>query len=145
MRVVTELGYAAVIITNQQCVSKGLITVDGLACIHAQLRRELEREYGLTLLDVMVCPHGDVHNCECRKPKPGMILEAARRHAIDLASSWMVGDQERDIVCGHVAGCRTVLVSDGACSTAADIHLRDLADLEHLLRRVLQKDTLVSD
>ena len=137
LRCAAERGYEVVVITNQQCVTKGLISSGEVDGIHARLCRQLADEYGLSLLDIMVCPHGDEHNCGCRKPKPGMILEAARRHNIDPALSWMVGDQERDIECGRSAGCRTILVRDGDEETIADHHVKDLAELSEVLRRVL--------
>jgi len=137
LRTAADRGYVAVVITNQQCVTKGLITAEALDEMHEKLRRRLRDEHGLELLDVMVCPHGDAHGCACRKPKPGMILDAAARHGIDLALSWMVGDQERDVECGRRAGCRTILVSAEAECTAADYHVNDLTELNVLLQDVL--------
>jgi D-glycero-D-manno-heptose 1,7-bisphosphate phosphatase len=60
--------------------------------------------------DIFVCPHDDRDHCHCRKPKPGLILDAARKYGIDLAASFMVGDRWRDIDCGAHAGVRTVLI-----------------------------------
>ena len=67
----------------------------------------------LPIDDIIVCFHADADNCSCRKPKPGMILEAAARHRIDLAASYLVGDRWRDVHAGRSAGCRTIFVDYG--------------------------------
>src|SRR5215470_5525210 len=67
----------------------------------------------LPLDGVEMCTHDDADNCDCRKPKPGLLLQAAEREGIDLAQSFMVGDRYRDIEAGHSAGCRTILIGDG--------------------------------
>jgi len=135
LRVVKARGHVAVVVTNQRCIARGLVTQETMDAIHGLLRERLRAE-GLDLLDIRVCPH-DGGLCECRKPKPGMFFDAARLHGIDLKASWMVGDQERDIVAGHAAGCRTVLVSDSSDPTQADRRIARLADLPALLESVL--------
>ena len=87
LRVVDAKGYAAVVVTNQKCVARGLITLEGLEAIHDVLRRAVDAA-DLALTDILVCPHGD-DECACRKPRPGMLLEAASRHGLDLAASWI--------------------------------------------------------
>jgi len=67
----------------------------------------------LPLDDILVCCHTDLDNCDCRKPIPGMLLEAARKHNIDLTASFMVGDRWRDIDAGYNAGCKTILIDYG--------------------------------
>jgi len=67
----------------------------------------------LPLDAIEVCDHDDADNCDCRKPKPGLLLNAAKRDAIALDESFMVGDRYRDIEAGHTAGCRTILIGDG--------------------------------
>jgi D-glycero-D-manno-heptose 1,7-bisphosphate phosphatase len=119
LRTVGELGYEAVIVTNQSGVARGVMSLEAVESIHARFRDRLAAEHGLELLDVLCCPH-DEGECECRKPKPGMLLEAAARHGIDLPASWMVGDSERDIEAGRAAGCRTVLVDGEGEPTRAD-------------------------
>jgi D-glycero-D-manno-heptose 1,7-bisphosphate phosphatase len=136
LRVVLEKGYKAVIITNQSGVGRGAMTQETLDEIHAHMHRLLEAD-GLGLLDVMVCTATD-DNHSHRKPNPGMLLEAAERHGLDLPSSWMIGDQERDVVAGKRAGCgHTVLVRKTDKPTVADFHLRELSELPDLLRKHL--------
>jgi D-sedoheptulose 7-phosphate isomerase len=102
-----EQGYKLLVVTNQPDVSRGITareTVDG---INRQLASALPVD------EILVCYHADKDECGCRKPKPGLLQEAARRHGVDLASSFMVGDRWRDIEAGQNAGCRTILIDDG--------------------------------
>ena len=131
LRVVRARGYEAVIVTNQKCVARGLLTPEGLEHIHAHLR-ELLAAQGLCLTDIVTCPHGD-DECDCRKPKPGMLLAAAQRHALDLSRSWMVGDSERDIEAGRAAGCRTVLIAPPDRRTTADHQVTSVDELSSFL------------
>ncbi len=97
-------GFALVVVTNQPDVARGIQTREGVELIHARLRAELP------MLEVLACFHDDGHACACRKPKPGMLLEAARKWRIDLRRSFLVGDRWSDVLAGQAAGCRTVLV-----------------------------------
>jgi D-glycero-D-manno-heptose 1,7-bisphosphate phosphatase len=87
-------------------VTRGSQSRDTVESINQALKTSLPLD------DVFVCYHTDKDNCECRKPKPGMILEAARKHNIDLSRSFMVGDRWRDIDAGHNAGCKTILLDN---------------------------------
>lgn len=136
LRTVRDRGYGAVVVTNQRAVSLGIMTRGDVDAIHAKLRQLLQEDHGLELLDILYCPHSD-GECDCRKPQPGMLLAAARRHGISLGDSWMVGDQERDVEAGICAGCRTVLVSAAPGDTRADHVVCDVKDLDALLARVL--------
>lgn len=136
LRLVRQRGYVAVVATNQRGVSRGLMTEAEVARIHDNLCRVLTEKYGLELLDVMCCPHAE-GQCQCRKPQPGLLLEAARRHDLDLSGSWMIGDTERDVEAGRRAGCRTVLVAHPDQTTNADFHVADLRTLATLLNQHL--------
>jgi histidinol-phosphate phosphatase family protein len=131
-----RLGFEAVIVTNQKCVAKGIVTVATLEEMHRRLLRTLERQHGLSLLDILYCPHED-GACACRKPQPGMLLEAARKHGIDLARSWMIGDNERDVEAGRRAGCRTILVAGEAAESAADFRVASMGELTGRLTDIL--------
>ena len=104
-------GYRLVIVTNQPDVGRGTQSRAAVEAIHARLVEQVPS------LDVVkVCFHGgEAHGqpCGCRKPAPGMILEAAAELGLDLSGSWMVGDRWGDIDAGHAAGCRTILISRG--------------------------------
>lgn len=135
LRVVRDRGFDAVVVTNQRGIATGVMSLEVVEDMHRRLREELRKE-GLDLLDVMLCPH-DRNQCECRKPKPGMLLAAARRHGIDLSSSWMVGDQEKDVDAGRNAGCRTIRVAPAGTGTKADYRVDDMDALPELLGRIL--------
>jgi D-glycero-D-manno-heptose 1,7-bisphosphate phosphatase len=104
-------GFEVVVISNQRCVAKGLLSMDGLWALHECLSHELAQA-GAALTAAYYCPHDLQPPCTCRKPLPGMLLQAAAEHEIDLASSWMIGDSDIDIQAGQAAGCRTARISD---------------------------------
>jgi D-glycero-D-manno-heptose 1,7-bisphosphate phosphatase len=135
LRLVTERGYAAVIITNQRGVGLGLMTAETLADIHDHLRQSVANA-GLSLLDIFTCTATDNADPN-RKPNPGMLLEAARKHGLDLSRSWMVGDNEKDVLAGQRAGCRTIRVHPEAADTAADHRVDAMAALVPLLKSIL--------
>ena len=99
-------NFRVIVVSNQRCVAKGLVTPAELDSIHRQMCNALAHD-GAIIDRVYYCPH-EVHPpCNCRKPRPGMLLEAARAHRIDLSSSWMIGDSDIDTEAGNDAGCRT--------------------------------------
>jgi D-sedoheptulose 7-phosphate isomerase len=100
-------GYKLLVVTNQPDVARGRQSRQTLDEMHRALSARLPLD------DILVCCHADQDKCNCRKPKPGMLLEAARKHNIDLAASFMVGDRWRDIEAGYNAGCRTILIDYG--------------------------------
>lgn len=102
-----EAGFVLILVTNQPDISRGMLTARQVAEINSRLQRYLQFD------DVRVCPHDDHERCECRKPKPGLLLEAARSWNIHLPSSYMVGDRWRDVQAGHIAGCQTIFVDHG--------------------------------
>lgn len=110
IRRLNEDGFLVVIVSNQRCVAKGIITERGLRDIHAKMAREL-RKAGARIDAIYYCPHDIGDNCNCRKPKPGMLIDAARKYNIDLQRSWMIGDKESDVAAGKRAGCSAILLS----------------------------------
>jgi D-glycero-D-manno-heptose 1,7-bisphosphate phosphatase len=97
-------GYKLVVVTNQPDVGKGLIPQDVANEMHDRLRRAMPVDL------IKACFHSQAVGCDCRKPKPGMLLEAARELQIDLARSYMVGDRASDVEAGEAAGCSTVFI-----------------------------------
>ncbi|MBP7705138.1 MAG: HAD-IIIA family hydrolase [Caulobacter sp.] len=123
-------GYAIFVVTNQPDVRRGLMTADTLTAIHARLVESLAVD------DIAACQHDDRDACGCRKPKAGMLLDLAARWDIDLAASWMVGDQDRDVLCGKAAGCRTVLLDRPYNSgEGADVIADDLIEAARAILR----------
>lgn len=106
-----KAGFALVVVTNQPDVGRGTQSRESVEAMHAKLRADLP-----TLDGIEACFHaGGSHGepCDCRKPKPGMVLHAAATHDIDLKSSFLIGDRWRDVDCAHAAGCRAVFVDHG--------------------------------
>lgn len=113
-----DAGFAVVVITNQRCVAKGMISEPGLQSLHRRMRDHLAAQ-GAILDAIYYCPHDNLPPCDCRKPAPGMILHAAREHAIYLPDSWMIGDSDVDMQAGKSAGCRTARVLSNGMSLTA--------------------------
>ncbi len=102
-----QAGFLLLVVTNQPDVARGAQRRETVEAIHARLREALPID------DVYTCYHDDADGCACRKPKPGLLLEGAARHGVDLSASFLVGDRWRDIDAGHAAGCRTVWIDRG--------------------------------
>ena len=105
----TAAGFLLVVVTNQPDVGRGTLKKEIVESIHAEMCRQLP----IDRVEVCYHPGQGASECDCRKPKPGMLLRAAKELGIDLAQSWMVGDRWRDIDCGHAAGCRTIFIDRG--------------------------------
>ena len=117
---INQSGFLAIVVTNQPVIARGEVSFEGLETIHNKMEMLLGKE-GAYLDGIYFCPHhphsgyeGEVKelkiDCDCRRPKPGMLLKAAEDFNIDLSQSYMVGDGENDIKAGKAAGCKTVLV-----------------------------------
>lgn len=100
-----QLGLLVIVVTNQPDIGNGFVEARVVEAMHDRLRQVSPID------DIMVCPHRQDAGCRCRKPKPGMLLDAARKWKIDLKNSYMVGDRWGDIVAGQGAGCYTVFVN----------------------------------
>lgn len=131
-------GYLAIVVTNQPVIARGEVTFEGLETIHNKMETLLGKE-GAYLDAIYFCPHhphsgyeGEVKelkvDCDCRKPKPGMLLKAAEELNIDLSQSYMVGDGENDIKAGKAAGCKTVLLNTVCEYYGQDICVASLKD-----------------
>ena len=99
-------GFSVIVVSNQRCVAKGLITLNELDVLNQRISRALAAT-GAIIDDVYCCPHEMSPACDCRKPAPGMLLKAAREHHVNLAMSWMIGDSTSDVTAGKRAGCKT--------------------------------------
>ena len=123
IRKINESGYLAIVVTNQPVIARGEVTVPELREIHNKMETLLGQD-GAYVDAIYYCPHhphkgyeGEIpelkFDCECRKPKAGMLYQAAKDFNIDLAASFMVGDSDNDVQCGINAGCQSVLLTDG--------------------------------
>ena len=135
---INKSGYLAVVVTNQPVIARGEVTFEGLETIHNKMETLLGME-GAYLDGIYFCPHhphsgyeGEVKElkieCDCRKPKPGMLLKAAEDLNIDLSQSYMVGDGENDIKAGKAAACKTVLLNTECEYYGQDICVGSLKD-----------------
>jgi len=141
IRLLNDAGYFVVVVSNQRCVAKGLITTTELDSVHARMRHEFEA--ACARIDaIYYCPHDLQPPCSCRKPQPGMLLDAARAHQIDLRGSWMIGDSDNDVEAGRSAGCRTVRLTENGKSSVggADVVASSLLDAVH---EVLELQTVM--
>jgi D-glycero-D-manno-heptose 1,7-bisphosphate phosphatase len=119
LRLLTRLDYRLFVVSNQAGIAFGRFGEPAMEDVHERLQDLLSHEQ-VTLGGFYYCPHhpdGNVaayaHDCHCRKPMPGLLLQAARDHGIDLRASWMIGDILHDVEAGNRAGCRTVLIDNG--------------------------------
>lgn len=119
---INQSGYLAIVVTNQPVIARGEVSLEELQEIHNKMETLLG-EYGAYLDAIFFCPHHPHKgykgertkykiDCDCRKPKPGMLLDAAKKYNIDLSQSWLIGDGENDIGAGKNAGCQVAYVGD---------------------------------
>lgn len=109
LKYLSESGFVVILITNQASIAEGRINFQDFDRINNKML-EMLAPSGVKILKTFMCPHSPEDNCECRKPKPTMLLEAAREFGIDLARTYMVGDRKSDIFAGANAGTKTILV-----------------------------------
>jgi D-glycero-D-manno-heptose 1,7-bisphosphate phosphatase len=102
-----EAGFALILVTNQPDIARGTASRSEVMAMNQRLQRFLQID------DVRMCEHDDHSQCPCRKPKPGLLTDAARAWNIDLAASYVIGDRWRDIEAGHRAGCQTIFIDYG--------------------------------
>lgn len=115
----SRMGYMLIVVSNQSGVARGFFRPEDLHALQSALKKRMQAA-GVKLDAFLFCPHhpdGSVApyniDCDCRKPNPGLILQAAERHDIDLTRSWMIGDILNDVEAGNRAGCKTILLNNG--------------------------------
>jgi D-glycero-D-manno-heptose 1,7-bisphosphate phosphatase len=116
-----KLGFTIVVVSNQPGIAKNTFSMETFDKIRKKMKRELKKQ-GTTVDAEYYCfhhPYGKIKKytqiCDCRKPKPGLLMQAAKDHNIDLSNSWMVGDGITDIQAGQAAGCKTILIGRMKC------------------------------
>lgn len=127
----SRAGLLLIGVTNQPDVARGAQTRDEVERINRHLMRSL------TLLDILTCFHDDAEGCACRKPRPGLLVQAARAHGIDLRRSFMVGDRWSDVAAGGAAGCLTFLITAPYNERRRCAPDYDVADLPEAARRIV--------
>lgn len=136
VRELCDAGFLVFVATNQRGIARQRVNAEDLDCIHSDLLRTF-CDAGATITQIYVCPHED--GCRCRKPEPGMLLRAAREHALDLRESWIVGDSVSDVEAGKRAGCRTIRIkaepTEPIEGTRADVWAKNLPQAVRFLLR----------
>ena len=113
LKYIAEKDYKIVIITNQSGIGRGLYSEDDLIKLNLWMTKSLAKE-GIELMGILYCPHSPEDDCHCRKPKPGLFIEAKTKFNIDMNKSWSVGDKETDIIAARSSGIEnTILVRSG--------------------------------
>lgn len=134
VRTIHNTGFLTIVVTNQPDVATGIQSLETVAKMHELLNNSMPLD------GFNVCYHVDSDNCQCRKPKPGMLLEAARAHDIELGQSYMVGDRWRDIGAGRAAGCMTIFVDHGYDEPRPDNPDAVVADLPQAVEWILCRE-----
>ena len=130
LRALKAAGFFLVVVTNQPDLARGFLPRAELEKMHAFLRKKLPLD------DIRVCPHDDEDNCDCRKPRPGLLLAAASEYGIDLKNSCLIGDTWKDAEAGRRAGCAAILIDKPYNQgVAADSRVNNLAEAAKLLLR----------
>jgi len=128
LRELKNSGYLLFVVSNQPDISKGLVTSEVVERMNDIIVSQFPIE------KVVFCSHEDIHNCSCRKPKPGMIIELAYEYEIDLNLSFMIGDNWKDINAGEAAGCSTVLIQKAYNKNVkADFYIQSLAEATDII------------
>lgn len=104
---VRKAGFLCICVTNQPDIARKTRTAENVDAMNDKIM------HGLALDDLYCCPHDNADHCECRKPKPGMLISAAKKWNIDLSRSWMIGDRRGDVLAGQKAGCKTIFLDGG--------------------------------
>ena len=132
-----SLGYKIIIITNQSGISRGYYTENDFKIITDWMKAEFKKN-DITIFDIFHCPHLPDSNCNCRKPKPGMLLEAKYKHNIDMQNSWLIGDKEIDIIAANSSGIsNTILVRSGHKINESTSNAKYFIDSIHQSKQVI--------
>ena len=110
LKILTKNNFDLYIVTNQRGIARGLMSENDLAIIHERMQRELAT-HGVVINGIYYCPHNQDDGCNCRKPKPGLLLRAAREHEINLKEAVFVGDSLSDLETGESSGCKTIILN----------------------------------
>jgi len=161
IRIFNDIGVKVIIVTNQPQIARGMCTEEDVIRIHKKIKLDLLAKNAI-IDDIYFCPHHPEHHedvpeyakkyrveCDCRKPKPGMMLEAAKKYNINLAKSFVIGDRTVDILAGKNASCVTILVKTGAAGldgkhdAKADYECNTLLDAALLIKKLITPKAVI--
>lgn len=132
IQILRDLDYVLIVVTNQPDVARGWVTREAVEMVNNKIRDLIHLD------DIKICFHTEKDDCQCRKPRPGMLLEAARDWSIDIKKSFMIGDRHSDIEAGLSAGCKTVLIGEGdnSSSVKPDFQKNSLLEAANLIAKM---------
>ncbi|MBB4198067.1 D,D-heptose 1,7-bisphosphate phosphatase [Rhodoblastus sphagnicola] len=131
-RRLAEAGFLLIVVTNQPDVARGTTARETVEAINGAIGKIMP------IAEFRTCYHDSADGCDCRKPKPGALLAAARAHGVDLGRSFMVGDRWRDVEAGRAAGCQTVFIDYGYDEKQPEVVDITVGSLEEAARRILE-------
>ena len=143
LRLLKENAYTVLVVSNQSCVGRGLVSWQELEAITRRMRLEVALAGG-AIDKVYYCPHAPGDNCGCRKPQPGLLVKAMKEHHVWPAQVYMVGDSESDMEAAARAGCRSLLVQRGAFLQAGVVGgacKSSVSDLREAANLIVSRDT----
>jgi len=138
LKLMQKLGYELIVVTNQSGIGRGLYSTEDFLTIDKWMKKEFERN-NIKILSSVYCPHKPEQNCNCRKPKPGMLEKCFEKYQISKENSWIIGDSERDIEAGIRAGIKkTILVRSGhpidEKNTKAKVVIDSIREITQIIR-----------
>ena len=133
LRLFAAAGYRLIIVTNQSGIGRKLFSLGDMERVNRRIREDMARA-GVVLDDIYHCPHRPEENCDCRKPRTGLLLQAAMEHGLDLSKSWLIGDKCSDILAGRMVNMRTALIQgDAACQPGPHLRAASLGEAAALI------------
>lgn len=141
--------FLLIVISNQSGVGRGMITENEFKAVHEAFKQIVEK-HGVEITEYDYCPHAPEALCDCRKPSPKLILDAAMNHEIDLPSSFMLGDKRSDVEAGHRAGCQSIYINPGqtddsghqnTAQTKPDFIAKDLSAAADWILKCTEEDS----
>ena len=133
LKKIKEKDYVLFVVTNQSGIGRGLYTLEDFHKVNNHMLKIFNNN-SIDIIKVYFCPHDPDENCDCRKPSPRFVLEAAKEFDIDLASSWVIGDNIKDIEMGKRAGCKTILIDSQYVKEFDVFKLKDLYNaIDHII------------
>jgi D-glycero-D-manno-heptose 1,7-bisphosphate phosphatase len=153
IRRLTETGLPIFVVTNQGAISRGLMSLDTLHDIHGRMTEAIQEAGGM-ITHVYYCPHDNHEDCDCRKPQPGMLIQAEQEYPIDLSQSFLVGDAWTDVAAGRAVNAHSTLLMTGrgrwnfvSCWNRFGLDFSaacDLADATDMIQEALRGNPMVT-
>jgi histidinol-phosphate phosphatase family protein len=147
LRLLKDLGFLLIVVTNQRGIARGIMSHKDLDAVNSGLAQKLAVA-GVSLDAIYSCPHAEDEGCQCRKPRPGMLLRAAREWSLSLSDSYLVGDAPSDVEAGRAAGCTTVILTGNhghSCEGEATYECSDLLEAALTISRVERQGRIVGE